>query len=44
MWIEKRNDDDSARFSSIEAAVERLTGAGAYNTPQARVPFDLQIH
>ncbi len=43
MWIEKRNDDDSARFSSIEAAVERLTGAGAYNTPQARVPFDLQI-
>ena len=41
MWLERRNDDDSARFSSIEAAVERLTGA--YNTPQARVPFDLQI-
>jgi len=40
MWLEKQKDD-SAQFSSIEAAIERLTGA--YNTPQARVPFDLQI-
>lgn len=40
MWLE-RQKDDSAQLSSIQAAVERLTGA--YNTPQARMPFDLQI-
>lgn len=40
MWLE-RQKEDSAQLSSIQAAVERLTGA--YNTPQARMPFDLQI-
>jgi len=40
MWLE-RQKDDSAQLSSIQAAVERLTGA--YDTPQARLPFELQI-
>jgi len=40
MWLE-RQKDDSAQLSSLQAAVERLTGA--YDTPQARLPFELQI-
>ncbi|MGA8073819.1 MAG: signal peptide peptidase SppA [Candidatus Acidiferrales bacterium] len=40
MWLE-RQKEDSAQLSSIQAAVERLTGA--YDTPQARLPFELQI-
>ena len=40
MWLE-RQKDDSAQLSSIQAAVERLTGA--YDTTQARLPFELQI-
>lgn len=41
MWLERQKDDDSASLSSIESAVERLTGA--YETPQARLPFELRI-